>query len=50
MDVLIQVMNFISYIFNYQFNIYGYNISFLNIFAFLFVASASALFIKRLLD
>ena len=50
MDVFIKLWEVIAEIFNTKFYIYGYYISFMNIFAFIIISGVCALFIKRLLS
>lgn len=50
MDVFIKLCNVLEQIFNTKLYIYGYGISFMNIFAYVVVASVSAIFLRRLLD
>ena len=50
MDVFIKLYDVIGKIITTKMNIYGYNISFMNIFAFCFITGVCAIFIKRLLS
>lgn len=50
MNVFIKLYDVIGQILNMKMNIYGYHISFMNIFAFIIISGVSALFLKRLLD
>lgn len=50
MSVLSTLFSVIGQIINKSMNIFGYRISFMNIFAFVIVISVSALFIRNLLS
>jgi len=50
MDVLSKLFQVLGYIINYNMNIFGYSISFMNIFAFVIIVGVSALFIRNLLS
>lgn len=50
MDVLVKLYDVLGKIFSLKMNIYGYNVSFMNILAFGFITGVCAIFIKRLLS
>lgn len=48
MSVFVKLYQVISQIMNTPFNIYGYNITFMNIFAFVMIGCICAIFLRRL--